>query len=108
LEGIIVYCSSRNTFIQTKISSTPAAYSSACHYYTCSALKWFLVIAKYYPKTQQQRHWEPDIGYRRMGLGRAALNSFSAYIRVQTFGKISAGIHEFWVFSEVADIIDFG
>jgi hypothetical protein len=43
-----------------------------------------------------------------MGLGRAALNSFSAYIRVQTFGKISAGIHEFWVFSEVADIIDFG
>jgi hypothetical protein len=43
-----------------------------------------------------------------MGLGRAALNSFSVYIRVQTFGKISAGIHEFWVFSEVADIIDFG
>jgi hypothetical protein len=33
-----------------------------------------------------------------MELGRAAINSFSAYIRVQTFGKISASIHEFWVF----------
>jgi hypothetical protein len=43
-----------------------------------------------------------------MELGRAAINSFSAYIRVQTFGKISASIHKFWVFFDVADIIDFG